>query len=401
MAKIFPFKGITFNDDLEGQIGKLLCPPFDVIEEELKNSLYELSEFNVIRLENGKSFDSDNQSDNKYKRASAFFQKLLNEKILIQKSRDYFFILEENFQSKNSIITRRSLIANVELHEYNEKIIFPHEKTRKKQRSDRLELMKSTEANFSSIMCTVEDQDQNLYKFLAKEANGVPKYQGIIPDMHEFKLWEIEDDKKISYLSELIDSENIYIADGHHRYETALEFNKIQSDQSSKRMMNIISLKDEGLLLLGYHRAIAGLDNEKLNNLINELKEVFDFKSTKWNDSFFQWNYDDGHKILMTDNKSSTILTPKNKNNSIYQILHQVFSSIFSESEIIDYVRYEHSSESMKEKLHSNELQVGFFMNALSKAFFLNTVSQGKLLPPKSTLFYPKLPTGLVIQYLK
>ena len=103
----------------------------------------------------------------------------------------------------------------------------------------------------------------------------------------------------------------------------------------------------------------------------------------------------------MVDNNDSESLLLKENFDSTYEALHTAIESVLSPEEIINHIRYEHNSKEMKQKLDSNNLQLCFFMNALSKDYFINTVSKGKLLPPKSTLFYPKLPTGLVIQYLE
>jgi len=400
MARVFPFRGIMFNKNMKNQLGDFLCPPFDVINEDLKDELYGLSEYNVIRLENGRINSSDNEKENKYTRASDLFNRWLKNGTLIQRDQPCFFILEESFEVLGNYRKRRSIISNVDLYDYEEKIVLPHEKTRKKQKHDRFQLMKTTNANFSPIMSAIEDKDRSLINFLIKETSSDPEFEGLIPNMHEFKIWIIDDKEKISFLTDLFDHENIYIADGHHRYETALEYKKIIGKKDSKRMMNLISMNDEGLLLLGYHRAFAGLDEEKLDSLNRKLQDFFIFSEVKWKESYYQSNYSDEDKIIMVNNNNSVSLSLKENLNSTYEALHSAIESVLSPDEITHYIRYEHNSEEMKRKLDSNELQVCFFMNALSKNYFIDMVSRGKLLPPKSTLFYPKLPTGLVIQYL-
>jgi uncharacterized protein (DUF1015 family) len=400
MARVFPFRGIMFNKSMKNQLGDFLCPPFDVISEGLKEELYGLSEYNVIRLENGRIDISDNEKENKYTRAADLFNSWLKNETLIQSDQPHFFILEESFEVLGSYKKRRSLISNVDLYDYEEKVVLPHEKTRKKQKHDRLQLMKTTNANFSPIMSAIEDKDKNLINFLIEETSSDPEFKGFIPNMHEFKIWIIDDEEKISFLTNLFEGENIYIADGHHRYETALEYKKLIGKKGSKRMMNLISMNDEGLLLLGYHRAFSGLNNEKLDALNRKLHEFFIFSDVKWEESFYESNYSDEDKIIMVNNNNLTALSLKENLNSTYEALHAAIESVLSSDEIINHIRYEHDSEEMKRKLDSNELQLCFFMNALSKNYFIDMVSRGKLLPPKSTLFYPKLPTGLVIQYL-
>ena len=400
MNRVFPFRGIMFNKSMKNQLGDFLCPPFDVISEGLKKELYDLSEYNVIRLENGRIEGSDNEKENKYTRASDLFNGWLKNGTLIQSDQPCFFILEESFEVLGNYKKRRSLISSVDLYDYEEKVVLPHEKTRKKQKHDRFQLMKTTNANFSPIMSAIEDKDKSLINFLIEETSSDPEFKGLIPNMHEFKIWIIDDEDKISFLTNLFDGENIYIADGHHRYETALEYKKLIGKKGSKRMMNLISMNDEGLLLLGYHRAFSGLNDEKLDLLNRKLQQFFIFSDVKWEESFYESNYSDEDKIIMVNNNNSTALSLKENLNSTYEALHAAIESVLSPDEIINHIRYEHDSEEMKRKLDSNDLQLCFFMNALSKNYFIDMVSRGKLLPPKSTLFYPKLPTGLVIQYL-
>ena len=118
MARVFPFKGIMFNESLKNQLGDFLCPPFDVVDDNDKNKLYGISEFNVIRLENGKSFISDDNDENKYTRSSKFLDEWLSKSILIKDNEESLFILEEIFENNNKHISRSSLICNVKVEDY-------------------------------------------------------------------------------------------------------------------------------------------------------------------------------------------------------------------------------------------------------------------------------------------
>ena len=118
MARIFPIKGIMYNSELDNDLGKFLCPPFDVVDDNDKNKLYGISEFNVIRLENGKSFISDDNDENKYTRSSKFLDEWLSKSILIKDNEESLFILEEIFENNNKHISRSSLICNVKVEDY-------------------------------------------------------------------------------------------------------------------------------------------------------------------------------------------------------------------------------------------------------------------------------------------
>jgi len=399
MARIFPIKGIMYNSELDNDLGKFLCPPFDVVDDNDKDKLYGISEYNVIRLENGKSFLTDDNVENKYTRSSKFLDEWLSKKVLVKDHEESLFILEEIFENNNKHISRSSLICNVKVEDYEKKVVLPHEKTREKQKKDRFELMKNTKAVFSPIMSMIEDKDKKFMKFIKDEKIADPYISGEIPFMHKFNLWKIKDKDKISYATSLVKNEKIFIADGHHRYETSLNYKEFDS-KVDKRIMNIFSSHDNGLLLFGYSRAIKNLNKKNLDDLIQELSNKFSLKEISWNESLINWNQSTQEIILMEYNDKIFTLDKGAETISTYEKLHSVFDDLLGKENVINHIEYIHDNVSLKKKIKNNEIQLSFSMNALSKEYFLNCVSEGKLLPPKSTLFYPKLPTGLVIQYL-
>ena len=399
MARIFPIKGIMYNSELDNDLGKFLCPPFDVVDDNDKNELYALSEYNVIRLENGKSFISDDNDENKYTRSSKFLNDWLSKRILVKDNSESFFILEEIFENNNKHISRSSLICNVKVEDYKKKIVLPHEKTREKQKKDRFELMKNTKAVFSPIMSMIEDKDRQFMQFVDDEKTAEPYISGEIPFMHKFNLWKIQDKDRISYATSLIENEKIFIADGHHRYETSLNYKQFDS-KVDKRIMNIFSSHDKGLLLFGYSRAIKNLNKKNLEDLIQELSNKFSVKEIAWDESLINWNQSTEEIILMEYKDKVFTLDKGVETISTYEKLHSVFDDLLGKENVINHIEYIHDNVSLKKKIKNDEIQLSFSMNALSKEYFLDCVSEGKLLPPKSTLFYPKLPTGLVIQYL-
>ncbi len=399
MARIFPIKGIMYNSELDNDLGKFLSPPFDVVDDNDKNKLYAISEYNVIRLENGKSFISDNNDENKYTRSSKFLNDWLSKRILVKDNSESFFILEEIFENNNKHISRSSLICNVKVEDYKKKIVLPHEKTREKQKKDRFELMKNTKAVFSPIMSMIEDKDRQFMQFVNDEKTVEPYISGEIPFMHKFNLWKIQDKDRISYATSLIENEKIFIADGHHRYETSLNYKQFDS-KVDKRIMNIFSSHDKGLLLFGYSRAIKNLNKKNLEDLIKELSKKFSVKEITWDESLINWNQSTEEIILMEYKDKVFTLDKGVETISTYEKLHSVFDDLLGKENVINHIDYINDNVTLNKNIKNDEIQLSFSMNALSKEYFLDCVSEGKLLPPKSTLFYPKLPTGLVIQYL-
>jgi len=152
-------------------------------------------------------------------------------------------------------------------------------------------------------------------------------------------------------------------------------------------------------LLFGYSRAIKNLDAEKLDKLISNIFNKFITKEIDWDESLLNWNQSVEQAIIMGINDKHYYLSKDNKSISTYEKLHGILEDLLGDK-VLDHIEYIHDNEILKEKSNNNEIQISFYMNALSKNYFLDCVSEGKLLPPKSTLFFPKLPTGLVIQYL-
>jgi len=370
MARIFPIKGIMYNSELDNDLGKFLCPPFDVVDDNDKDKLYGISEYNVIRLENGKSFLTDDNDENKYTRSSKFLDEWLSKKVLVKDHEESLFILEEIFENNNKHIPRTSLICNVKVEDYEKKVVLPHEKTREKQKKDRFELMKNTKAVFSPIMSMIEDKNKKFMKFMQDEKLADPYISSEIPFMHKFNLWKIKDKDKISYVTSLIKNEKIFIADGHHRYETSLNYKEFDS-KVDKRIMNIFSSHDNGLLLFGYSRAIKNLNKKNLDDLIQELSNKFSLKEISWNESLINWNQSTQEIILMEYNDKIFTLDKGAETISTYEKLHSVFDDLLGKENVINHIEYIHDNVSLKKKIKNNEIQLSFSMNALSKEYFL------------------------------
>jgi len=248
-------------------------------------------------------------------------------------------------------------------------------------------------------MSMIEDKDRNFMQFVDDEKTAEPYISGEIPFMHKFNLWKIQDKDRISYATSLVENEKIFIADGHHRYETSLNYKQFDS-KVDKRIMNIFSSHDKGLLLFGYSRAIKNLNKKNLEGLVQELSNKFSVKEITWDESLINWNQSTEEIILMEYKDKVFTLDKGVETISTYEKLHSVFDDLLGKENVINHIDYIHDNVSLKKKIKNDEIQLSFSMNALSKEYFLDCVSEGKLLPPKSTLFYPKLPTGLVIQYL-
>jgi len=265
LAVIKPFKGIRYNRKKITDLSKIITPPYDVIDDKSLDAYYSRHPNNIIRLEYGKKYPSDSEKNNRYTRASADFTRWLEEEILVRDKQPALYFYEQEFKQKftfnenqkNKSMIRRGFVAAVKLEEYDKGIILPHEDTIPGHKADRLALMHACKANFSPIFGLYDDPEGEVVK-LFKEAveisgtvnnvaignnrataNSTDKGADIcITDewgqLH--RLWIITDTEIIKKVQKLMQDKRIYIADGHHRYETALNYRNEQQRQQKKKI---------------------------------------------------------------------------------------------------------------------------------------------------------------------
>ncbi|KKL79029.1 hypothetical protein LCGC14_2018950 [marine sediment metagenome] len=271
MITVLPFKGIRYNTEKIKDISKVITPPYDIISEEERDRYYDLHPNNIIRLILGKDFPDDNQSVNKYTRAAGYFDTWREENILIQDTEPAIYVYAQEFTLFNKKYVRKGFISLVKLENFETGQIYPHEQTLAKPKEDRLKLMQSCNANFSQVFAFFEDENSKISNILHKVYEG-DSGTSITPEVDftdgfgvKNLLWVIKDNKIIEDISSLMKNRALFIADGHHRYETALFYrDMIRSNEGSPNsngnipsdyvMMMCVSMEDPGLQILPTHR---------------------------------------------------------------------------------------------------------------------------------------------------
>ncbi|GAX61808.1 hypothetical protein SCALIN_C28_0010 [Candidatus Scalindua japonica] len=444
MATVLPFKGLRYNPDKIEDISKVITPPYDVISENERDDYYKLHPNNIIRLILSKELPGDDQSNNKYTRSGESFDTWRKEEVLKEEAEPAIYIYAQEFTLSGKKYIRRGFISLVKLEDFETGEIYPHEHTLSKPKEDRMNLMKATNANLSQVFTFFEDEGSKISNFLHKVSEGDPG-SGVTHDIDftdiygvRNSLWPIKDKAIINELILQMKDRALFIADGHHRYETALFYrdfvNGSDKEQSSNGdspsdyiMMMCVSMEDPGLQILPTHRLarnILDLDPEKIKNALNEIFDISDLGSDCKAETLTQKLSEDAHKhkIAMYIGESENklyILTLRDK-----KLLDPILTDEYSEWKTIDTgilhgvifdrvlgiqarnisksesVKYVQGIEDSVRKVNEGEFQIAFFLNPTKIGQIRDIATKRHKMPPKATYFYPKLMTGMVIRHI-
>ncbi|MDA0986666.1 MAG: DUF1015 domain-containing protein [Bacteroidetes bacterium] len=422
MAEIKPFKG-TFYNQSKINLGNVVAPPYDVINEEYQNKLYEKSDENIVRLILGREAD-------RYNSAKLFLDKWISENILIKDSQESIYLLSQSFKNlKGNLITRSGIIALCKLEEFDKKIILPHEKTLSKPKEDRFNLISKTKTNFDQIFGIYEDETLTAEKIYQNYFSQTPfievEFENVVN-----KIWKITNQNEIQILTQLVKNKKVYIADGHHRYETALDYRNYQKENKSNSFdsefvtMFFTNLSDNNLVVFPTHRVIHSLsdfnwdslqyklsDHFKINicKSIVELEEKLEEKGS-FSLGIIVSSIEKYFIIKLKDiSKIDTILS-KNLPNELKSlditllhnyILEKLLGIDIAAQEKKIYIKYIQNVYECENKILTGDSQIAFIMNPTTINQLKSVANIGFTMPQKSTFFYPKLISGLVLRILE
>ena len=411
MAEVVPFKGVLFN---VAQISKvsgedLLAPPYDIITPEYKDELYERSPYNIVRIDFGKELPGDNSNDNKYVRARKLLDAWLKEQVLIRSRTPGFYSYEISYKMHGREQTLRGFLGVVRLEGLGKGNIHPHECTHSRPKKDRLDLMRICGANISPIFSLYNSPDRKTSSILSDINKTTPYIAAKDIDGSVHRLWPIEDSKAIDTIKNELQGKAIFIADGHHRYETALEYQKEMRAKEGPAdsvkpydyvLMFLANMSDEGLTILPTHRLVKNIPSDALDSLaadfeIQKISGKFDITDSiagqrdvfglyKGGDSWYKLNYK-GEGIPEAP--------PALKDLDV-TILHDL---IFKKLDIKGDISYEMDVSKCINLVRENNFNAAFFLNPTQVGDVERVALASLRMPPKSTYFYPKLLTGLVL----
>jgi uncharacterized protein (DUF1015 family) len=424
--EISPFRGIRYNKNTAGDLAQVVCPPYDVITSEQQKGYYEESRYNAIRLE----FPAASQETtvDRYQRAATTFQQWLKQEILQLDSITSFYLHDHYFEYSGEKKTRRGLIARVKLEPWGSGV-YPHEETFPKAKGDRLQLMRACRATFSPLLSLYHDSRQKIAPILSgitqeKPLVSLHRKQSYLPDSIEaHTLWAITEPEIKHELSQLLSTQSLYIADGHHRYETALTYQQERTKEQPANgkeafnyvMLELVDFSDLGLVVLPLHRLVRGIPPSTLRKLGDQLKNFFVLESTPLKDDNYQLptgsclgilGLQSGSLVLLKRRPDISLETmmPGTRSRAYREfdvsiLNHVILDKVLSGAKDLD-VAYTVNPEEAHHYTKEGKYELAFLLNSPQPEMVKAIADAKDRMPAKSTYFYPKLPAGLIINPL-
>lgn len=429
MAVIVPIRGVRYNPAKVGDIRNVITPPYDVIDAAAQDMYYERHPNNVIRLELGKTTPEDSESNNRYTRAAETFQDWLQQGVLIHDPKPSLYLYQQEFEVRGEKLVRSGFICGVKAEDYSKGSVLPHEETLPKHKADRLNLMRAALANFSPIFGLYSDPEHVVEAILAgAKAKPAPDIE-VLDDFGALnRLWVISDPNAVQKIVEFMAEKKIFIADGHHRYETAVNFGKEMAahgkDGYDFVLITLVNLYDKGLVVFPTHRLVHNVEDLDTTKLIANLAADFiieklaagthlDAFLTKLETagetahSFGIYTREKVFYILkLKDESSLDRLDLENRSAAWKRLDVSILHTLILEKHLgigsrqradesnLTYTRDENFA---LDSVDNGSCQLCFFMNPTRVEEVTDLATGGEKMPQKSTYFYPKIVTGLVI----
>ncbi len=434
MPEIQAFRGLRYDLGHVGSLADVVAPPYDVIGPALQDELYKKHPANVVRLILNRDEPGDDANNNRYTRAGQFLKNWRREGVLFGESQPALYVYHQIFTSAGQTFTRRGFMARARLERFGEGRIFPHEETMAGPKQDRLLLTRACKANLSQIFGLYPDPNGEVQKRLEKAVAGVAPLEAVdhLGVMH--RMWPLLDVATISAVAGLMGDKATFIADGHHRYETACNYRDERiaaegplapQDPVNFVLMMCIGMSDPGLLVLPTHRLFRGPEALSYEQLAARLAGAFDVhpagQGSKaahevWEEietadnqaTLGLFTRDDQRWMLATINDGGVAKMAKlaAEHSTDWQglgvsILHRMVVESLLEGKDWPKPRYVHLVDEMVESLDTGEFPLAALVMPATVDHIRSISEHGERMPAKSTYFYPKLLSGLVINPLE
>lgn len=432
VAELHPFRGTHYDPLQAGDPARLICPPYDVISAQLQQGLYDRNNHNFIRIEFGHELPQDKETDNRYTRAAATMKRWLDEGVLVTDRKPAFYVDDHTFVSNGRKYVRRSLTGVIKLEEWESGVVKPHEGTGARDKSDRLSLLYALQANTSPIMGLYEDTSGQIAKTMDYYTLVDPVITAEMGDGESHHLWAITDTTALQKISYYLGGQPIYIADGHHRYESALNYRRerrlrVNTEPGTEpfdyAMMTLIEFNDPGLVILPTHRLVRGLSVDSLEALRNGLEMFFEVTTVpvaadNVTDQIisllaveegtvrmvlFGLEHEVFHVITVRDFMKIKPMMPY-FHTELYGHLdvsivdHVLLEELLGLTHDLApaHVAYTTDATELLKSVREEEFQLGIFVNPVKATDIRGIADAGDRMPRKSTYFFPKIPAGLV-----
>jgi uncharacterized protein (DUF1015 family) len=432
MATIKPFRAIRYNQAKIGHINDVISQPYDRVRYGLQDEYYALSGYNVTRIIKGKEFDSDSAQDNVYTRANDFLKQWLKDGILQREEQPAYYVYHQTFPlPSGETITRKAFICAFELSDFDEGIVLPHEKTHAGPKIDRLNLTRATETYFGNIFMLYPDKENKIDAIFDAAIQRSPDIEA--KELHEkdvlHQVWVVTDPDVLSQINaEMADKTNLIIADGHHRYETALNY---QAEMQEKypdadpnagfnfRMTAMVSMSNPGLTILPTHRLIFDYQDLSFDEIITRSEAYFRIEELdsrealegKMTEAAGQVGViglvsSRGYYLMKLDSKDAMAELEPDRAQAWrdldVSILHNLLLGKVMEIDQkkidnLENIKYLREPDLGYDEVKEKDTSYLFILNATRIEQITDCTDAGEKMPQKSTDFYPKIVTGFAM----
>jgi uncharacterized protein (DUF1015 family) len=429
LAEIRPFQGVYYNKSLVKDLAAVICPPYDVISPQIQQELYRRSDFNFVRVECERELPQESDADNRYTRSAATLEKWLKQGVLEVGRTPAVYLHDHHFTYQGRRYRRRGLTCLVKLEEWSRMVVRPHEGTLSRPKSDRLNLLWALQANTSPILALFEGG--RIASLLAAPSRGRPMIEIRAGSGEEHRLWAITDAEAIGRISGDLAGQPLYIADGHHRYESALTYRRekrVSSRVSGEApfdfvMMTLVDFADAGLIILPAHRLVRGMSRATVDGLMGRLNGFFEVAKLPLHTDDVRQQLDSllavdaaevGIVLYGLDREHLFVLRLRDA-DAVSPMMPYFHSELYKglDVSIVDHViveellglshdtagafiAYSHDGADSINRVRDQEYQMAFIVRPVRPEVVKAVADSRDRMPRKSTYFYPKAPAGLV-----
>jgi uncharacterized protein (DUF1015 family) len=431
MAEIYPFPALRYDPE-KVRLNDVVTQPYDKITPQMQERYYHSSPYNVVRMVLGRPKSEETATQNRYTEAAECLKTWRREGILAQDSPSmYAYSQRFSVPGGPQSVERRGFIAAGRLYDYAENVVYRHEQTLAKPKSDRLKLLQATHAHFGQIFMLYSDPAQTIDSLLFDQDRyawqHVTDENGVL-----HRVGRVTDPAVLNIIQTEMADRKLIIADGHHRYETALNFrkeaalspNQCLKENSKRVMMTFVNMDSPGLVILPTHRVVFGLRNFEPSNFVRQAREQYEVRDlgAMRASEIMQSLAESGRKTTsfvavtklgnflfaanrQTSKQISADFSPRQRKLDVVHLHSVLLESMLgvSREQVTDqqHIRYLRSADEALDLVNSDpDVNIAFLMNAVSIEQVREIAFAGEVLPQKSTDFYPKLLSGLTIYLL-
>jgi len=432
MARIAPFRGIRFNRHKVQDLSLVVTQPYDRIRTDLQDRYYDLHPYNIVRIIKGREFYTDvPDGENVYTRAADYCRAWLDAGYLQRGANPAFYVYHQTFTHPDgATLTRKAFIAALELARFEEGIVLPHERTLSGPKVDRLNLMRATEVNFGQIFMLYPDPENRINALLDAAIAGreadIDLHELFESDVHQ-QVWVVDDAEVVAQvMAEMAPKRGLIIADGHHRYETALNYRDEMRQKYPEApanaafnhcMVSLVSMDDPGLTILPTHREIHDYRDKAMEQVLADAAVDFEVTAMASREALAESMaqatpadrrigfYDGGYHLLrLRDPQSMARAVPERAEEwrmLDVSILHEllierVMGISKARVEAKENIDYHRDLDLALQQVDEGRAQGVFILNPTRMSEVKACSDRGEKMPQKSTDFYPKVITGLV-----